>query len=121
MKYCAHCGNQLLDQAVICPKCGCATEYSTSDEISAKYNVCSIVGFVISLASIVFTYFGLIGNITGLVLSIVGLVQINKRGERGRGFAIAGICIGAILSVFWILIWCFVFFGLIFAFGSMGV
>ena len=24
MKYCTHCGNELLDDAVICPKCGCA-------------------------------------------------------------------------------------------------
>lgn len=24
MKYCSHCGNELLDEAVICPKCGCA-------------------------------------------------------------------------------------------------
>ena len=24
MKYCAHCGAQLVDEAVVCPKCGCA-------------------------------------------------------------------------------------------------
>lgn len=24
MKYCSKCGNELLDEAVICPKCGCA-------------------------------------------------------------------------------------------------
>lgn len=24
MKYCEKCGNQLLDEAVMCPKCGCA-------------------------------------------------------------------------------------------------
>lgn len=23
MKYCSKCGNELLDEAVICPKCGC--------------------------------------------------------------------------------------------------
>ena len=26
MKYCAKCGNELLDEAVVCPKCGCAVE-----------------------------------------------------------------------------------------------
>lgn len=26
MKYCTHCGNQIDDAAVICPKCGCAVE-----------------------------------------------------------------------------------------------
>lgn len=24
MKYCSHCGQQLNDNAIICPKCGCA-------------------------------------------------------------------------------------------------
>jgi len=28
MKYCSHCGNELLDEAIICPKCGCAVEGS---------------------------------------------------------------------------------------------
>lgn len=26
MKYCSKCGNELFDEAVICPKCGCATD-----------------------------------------------------------------------------------------------
>ena len=26
MKFCTKCGNQLLDESVICPKCGCSTE-----------------------------------------------------------------------------------------------
>ena len=25
MKYCTHCGEQIDDEALICPKCGCAT------------------------------------------------------------------------------------------------
>ncbi len=26
MKYCTKCGNELFDEAVICPKCGCPVE-----------------------------------------------------------------------------------------------
>ncbi len=26
MKYCTKCGNELVDEAVVCPKCGCAAE-----------------------------------------------------------------------------------------------
>ncbi len=26
MKYCSQCGNQLLDEAIVCPQCGCAAE-----------------------------------------------------------------------------------------------
>lgn len=27
MKFCSKCGNQIADEAVICPNCGCATGY----------------------------------------------------------------------------------------------
>ena len=30
MKYCSKCGKELLDEAVICPQCGCATGYPAS-------------------------------------------------------------------------------------------
>ncbi len=26
MKYCSHCGNELMDEAAFCPKCGCPVE-----------------------------------------------------------------------------------------------
>ena len=26
MKYCKHCGKEIMDEAVICPNCGCAVE-----------------------------------------------------------------------------------------------
>ncbi len=26
MKYCKHCGAELLDEAIVCPKCGCSAE-----------------------------------------------------------------------------------------------
>ncbi|MEE1296335.1 MAG: DUF4190 domain-containing protein [Bifidobacterium sp.] len=38
-------------------------------------------------------------SIVGLVLSIIGLTQVNKSHERGRGLAIAGIVISAISIV----------------------
>ena len=28
MKYCRECGAEIMDKAVICPKCGCGTGYS---------------------------------------------------------------------------------------------
>ncbi len=29
MKYCSHCGKELVDEAVVCPNCGCAAEMQT--------------------------------------------------------------------------------------------
>ena len=33
MKYCTHCGKELLDEAVICPGCGCKVESTASSGI----------------------------------------------------------------------------------------
>ncbi|GAB2562004.1 DUF4190 domain-containing protein [Leucobacter ruminantium] len=53
-------------------------------------NIAAIVGFVLSLLGF---------NIVAVIVGAVGLSQIKKRGQRGRGFAIAAIVIGAIACV----------------------
>lgn len=50
-----------------------------------KWNVLAIVGFVLSLIGF---------NIVAIVLGFIGLSQVKKSGERGRGLAIAAIIIG---------------------------
>ena len=52
MKYCTKCGNELVDEAVVCTKCGCATNSnSIYDEKSKLYTVAKvfmIIGTVFS-------------------------------------------------------------------------
>lgn len=52
----------------------------------APTNVLAVVGFVLSLLGF---------NIIAIILGAVALSQIKRTGERGRGFAIAAIIIGA--------------------------
>jgi hypothetical protein len=54
------------------------------------YNILAIIGFVLSLLGF---------NIVAIILGAVGLSQIKKTGDRGRGFALAAIWIGAISLV----------------------
>lgn len=70
--------------------------------MDSKYSMTCIAGFVISLASLLINFFGLVG-IIGLVVSILGLVQVNRDGGKGKGMAIAGICVGG-FSVLWALL-----------------
>ena len=53
MKYCCKCGNELFDEAVICPKCGCPTEGEIKkDNASVKVNTAAIlnnIAFIINL------------------------------------------------------------------------
>ena len=87
MKYCTYCGTQLLDQAVVCPKCGCAVDESFASKRSEPaWNTLAIVGFILSF----------VNTIVGLVLSIIAYKQIQSSGEQGKGLAKAGIIISSV-------------------------
>lgn len=55
MKFCSHCGKQILKDAVVCPHCGCAVESvaSVTDEPNKGLNIISfllpIVGLILYL------------------------------------------------------------------------
>jgi hypothetical protein len=58
-----------------------------------------------AIASLVCSLFGwlcVIGPILGLIFGFIALGQIKQTGQGGRGMAIAGIVIGAIAIVFFI-------------------
>lgn len=108
--YCKTCGNEINDQAVVCPKCGCpvkdvaSVENQTQNE-KKKANLFCIIGFVLSLVSLLIALYGTVA-IAGLVLSIIGIVQANKNGERLKGLGIAGICVavGSLVYTVYVLI-----------------
>ena len=60
MKYCEKCGNQLLDEAIMCPKCGCAVagkqptkEQNEKSINQAKRAIMIIAGIGIIIATII--------------------------------------------------------------------
>jgi len=59
-----------------------------------KTNVLAIVSLVIAILQF---------NIIAIILGAIALNQIKKTGENGRGLAIAGIIIGALSVLFWII------------------
>lgn len=52
MKYCEKCGNQLLDEAVICPKCGCPAGKSQAESAQDERSKSTAVGTICILAGI---------------------------------------------------------------------
>lgn len=103
-KFCTKCGNELNDSN-FCEKCGAKNaDNSTSSTVQInqtivtkpKSNGFATAGFIISLVSILCCG----GTSTiGLIFSIIGLVTANKSDGNGKGLAIAGIIINAILLV----------------------
>lgn len=62
-------------------------------------NTMALVGFVMSFFN----------GLVGLILSIIGMSQIKKTGEPGKGYALAGIIISSVSMllglIYWILVW----------------
>ena len=53
MKYCSKCGNELLDEAVMCPKCGYQTECKkTLTPEQKKQSTGAIAGGILLIISI---------------------------------------------------------------------
>lgn len=69
---------------------------SATNGLAIASLITSIAGFVLALP---LTFLCLVGEfplpIIGIVLGIVGLNQVNKNQQQGRGMAIAGIAVGA--------------------------
>ncbi len=59
---------------------------------SGRTNVLAILALILAI---------LIAPV-GLILGIVALTQIRKRGESGTGLAVAGVVIGGIITLFWV-------------------
>ncbi len=99
-KFCTKCGNELNEDG-FCEKCGTKSETSNVQInqtiiTKPKSNGFATAGFVISLVSILCCG----GTSTiGLVFSIIGLVTANKYDGNGKGLAIAGIIINALLII----------------------
>ena len=101
---CTHCGNEVENDAVVCPHCGSLLSENAPQQQAApqqqqvvyvqqpapvkQSNGLAVAGFVLSL-------FGAT-MLIGFILSIVGLVKSKSLGGAGKGFAIAGIVIGCL-------------------------
>ena len=61
---------------------------------AARYNVLSIVGFILAF----------VFSLAGLIVSLIALSQIKKTGERGHGLALAGVILSAVFLVVGIIV-----------------
>lgn len=67
-------------------------------------NGLAIASLITSIAAIVTCYLGIILGIVGVILGVVALNQLKTRQQDGKGIAIAGIILGAVIPVLWILV-----------------
>ena len=86
-KFCSNCGNEVADEAVICPKCGVSVSQNTavSNNNNGTSNGMATAGFILSFFV----------PLLGLIFSILGLKKV-KETNKGKGLSTAGIIISSI-------------------------
>ena len=83
------------------PYPGSYDPYQVYQDSSYQTNGLAIASLITALAGIPLAFVCLLGlpaAIVGVILGAVALTQIKQTNQRGRGFAIAGIVIGSILT-----------------------
>jgi len=79
MKYCSHCGNEMMDEAVVCVKCGCSASLNNNitgnqsnlvQQLSDRVKINGIIWLVIGILQV------LLGLTVNWVLLIVGALNI---------------------------------------------
>ncbi len=124
--YCKNCGNNINDNAVVCPNCGVQVgEFKSTDtqkpsaDLPQKGNAVGIVGFVTSLVGALFGLISLIVStnilmliaialdIASIACSAVGRKRAKKENASFGGLSLAGLIIGIVfisLTVFFLIL-----------------
>lgn len=86
MKYCSQCGKELVDEAVVCPNCGCAVQAPVNPQEDKPSTGLNILAFLFPLVGLILYLcfqkttpvrakaigkWALIGFIVGIALSIL--------------------------------------------------
>ena len=88
--FCRKCGNELFDEAIICPNCGCETGIApVKQQESSALGICAII-------------FSILGGWLGLILSIVGLCSDNEKDKSLSKIGL-GICLAWVFILFLII------------------
>lgn len=92
---CTKCGKEIMDGAAFCQHCGARqTKANPLQDMNrgnkVPNNTMCVIGLVIAVLTFFFS-FGPLGGVIAVGLSVYGLMDCKKKGEGGRGFAIAGI------------------------------
>lgn len=81
MKYCSHCGKEVLDEAVICPNCGCRTNYTAQATQNAPSGRNKILGTIAKILMLIQT----IGQGLAALGLIITAIVVNLSGEIAQG------------------------------------
>ncbi len=97
--FCSKCGNEIDNEALICPKCGCATANMALQKSTASAKTSEEKDTLATCAIV----FAILAPIVGLILGIIGTVKYKNEAYKKKSIT------AIVLSV---IVWA-VFYGII--------
>lgn len=85
MKYCQQCGSQLVDQAVVCPNCGCTVQEPINQQEDKPSTGLNVLAFLFPLV--------------GLILYLCFQKTTPVRAKAIGKWALDGFVVGIALSI----------------------
>ena len=87
MKFCSKCGKEIMDEAVVCPHCGCSvkSESQITKEDDAPSILFALLGFFIPLV--------------GLILWLCFKDSSPRKARSAGKGAIIGVCVSVALAI----------------------
>lgn len=100
MKYCEKCGKEILDEAVVCPSCGCSTQTTPA---SAPASVANDKAENPKTARFALG-FAFLFPIVGIIFGIKGIKQYATN-KKLKTQCIIAIPLSIVMGIAWISIW----------------
>lgn len=91
--FCSKCGNEIDNEALICPKCGCATANMALQKSSASAKTSEETDTLVNCAIV----FAILAPIVGLILGIIGTVKYKNEAYKKK--SITAIILSPIMLV----------------------
>lgn len=78
--FCSKCGNEIDNEAVVCPKCGCATANMTLQKNAASAEASGETSTLATCAIV----FAILLPIVGIILGIIGVVKYKTEAYKKK-------------------------------------
>ena len=89
MKFCSHCGKEIVDEAVVCPGCGCAVGANRNGAVVAADDA----------PSFGFAFLGFLWPLAGLIMYLVWHTGRPKRAASAGKGALAGFITSIVIGI----------------------
>lgn len=109
MKHCSKCGKELLDEAVVCPNCGCPVNKAAPAKKSPDE-------YEVPKSAKQSKIFGILGILLLFPLAIPAIILANKSKQETGGKMCKQAHTGMVTGIIALVVW---FFMLILYFGGM--